>query len=108
MKHGILYIVLNEGEVEYASPNKSAAQLYANNSFLSARDAILEEWGIDDPVDKDLDEASFQAGFDGGCYEVEKVDLTNLNYDDTVEISDGSEIDVSDILEKLQEDDELF
>lgn len=102
MKFSIVYIVMNEGEVVYASEDKKLAEAYAENQGYKARERVLDEWGNDDPTDDDIGEADFQAGFDGDYYEVERVDISNLTDDDIVEISDGTEIDVSDILEKLR------
>lgn len=102
MKFSIVYIVMNEGEVVYASENKELAEAYADNQGYEARGRVLDEWENDDPSDEDIWEADFQAGYDGGCYEVQRVDISNLTDDDTVEILDGTEIDVSDILEKLR------
>lgn len=104
MKYSIVYIVLNEGEVVYASEDKESAQAYADSKSFEASGDVLDDWDIDDPTDEDIMEASFQAGYDGGCYEVERVNISDLSDDDTIEISDGSEIDVSDILEKMQID----
>ena len=48
-------------------------------------------------------EAAFQAGFDGCIYEVFKIDLSKFSEDDTITLDDGTEIDVSEIIEKLNE-----
>lgn len=102
MKFSIVYIVMNEGEVVYASENKELAEAYAFNKGCKARERVLDDWENDDPSDEDIWEAGFQAGYDGDYYEVERVDISNLADDGTVEILDGTEIDVSDILEKLR------
>lgn len=101
-----VYIVLREGEVVYASEDQECAEGYAENKGLEAREEVLVEWGNDDPSEKNLFEADWQAGYDGDCYEVESVDITGLTEDDTVTVADGSEINVSDILKKLNEDDD--
>ena len=106
MAWGITYIVVNEGEVVYASDEEESAIAYADNANEEACLESLGEMGIDDPSEKDLAEAAFQAGYDGGCYEVERVDLTDKTEDDVISISDGSEIDVTEILEKLDCDEE--
>jgi|GEM_PF-5345584 len=102
MKYNILYVVMNEGEVEYASMDKEMAEAYADDRMYKARERVLDEWGNDDPTEKDIAEADFQAGFDGDYYEVVKVDISNLTEDDMIELPDGSEIEVSEILEKLK------
>ena len=101
MKYADVYVVKNEGEGQYASTSKEAAEEYADEKRYNARQAVLDDWGNDDPSEKDIYEADFQAGFDGGIYEVEKVNIMNKKEDDVVEFSDGSEIEVSEILEKL-------
>lgn len=102
MKYDILYVVMSEGEVEYASTDKETAEAYAYDQMYNARERVLDEWGNDDPTEKDIAEADFQAGFDGDYYEVVKVDISNRTEDDMIELPDGSEIEVSEILEKLR------
>ena len=101
MKYNTVYIVINEGEVEYASEDKEEAEAYADTKGYEARERVLNEWGNDDPSEKDIADADLQAGIDGDFYEVEKVNISGKSEDDTIELSDGTEIDVSDILEKL-------
>ena len=102
MKCNILYVVMNEGEVEYASTDKEMAEAYADDQMYKSRERVLDEWGNDDPTENDIAEADFQGGFDGDYYEVVKVDISNLTEDDMIELPDGSEIEVSEILEKLK------
>ena len=101
MKYSIVYIVLSEGNVEYASTDKEAAEDFAESQRDNARQEILEEWSNDDPSEKDIYEADFQAGYDGYIYEVRKLDISNKTEDDMIEL-DGNEIEVSVILEKLK------
>lgn len=105
----MVYVVLREGEVVFASEDREDAEGYAESKGFEARAEVLDEWGIDDPSEKDVFEADWQAGFDGDCYEVEAVNLSNLTEDDKVMVSDGTEIDVSDILTLLAagEDDDF-
>lgn len=102
MRNGKIYVVMNEGEVAYASTDKESANAYADTQGFEARARVLEEWGNDDPSEDDIAEVDLQAGFDGDYYEVVKVDISNLAEDDTVELPDGTEIEVSEILEKLE------
>lgn len=97
----MVYIVLREDKVVFASEDWEDAEGYAVSKGIEARAEVLDEWGIDDPSEKDVFEADWQAGFDGDCYDVEAVDLSNLTKDDKVMVSDGTEIDVSDILTLL-------
>ena len=105
MKYQTIYVVFNEGEVQYASVNEEDAEGFATTRGLEGRQHILEEWGNDDPSETEIAEADFQAGFDGYCYEVEAVNLSGLTEEDTVELLDGTVVDVSDILAKMDDDD---
>lgn len=102
MRYGIIYVVTNEGDVVYASTDKESATAYADTEAIEARERVLKEWGNDDPSESEIAEADFQAGWDGDCYEVEKIDISNHTEDDTVELRDGTEIEMSEILEKLE------
>ena len=104
MNYDIVYIVVNEGEVEYVSVDEELAEAYADNQMYDARQEVLDEWGNDDPTDKDIAEADFQVGFDGGCYKVVEVNICDKTEDDIIELLDGSEIEVRAILKKLDED----
>lgn len=102
MEYGIVYVVMNEGEVVYASTSKEFADGYADNQGYNARQEVLDKWGNDDPTEEDIAEADFQAGFDGDYYEVVKVNISSKTEDDIIELPDGREIEVADILEKLR------
>ncbi len=102
MKYDNVYVVMREGDVVYASTDEEMAEAYADDQMYNAREAVLDEWGNDDPTEEDIAEADFQAGLDGDYYEVIKVDISNKTEDDTLELSNGDEVDVSDILEKLK------
>ncbi len=103
MKYDNVYVVMCEGDVVYASTDEEMSEAYADNQMYNARKAILDELGNDGPTEKDIAEADFQAGFDGYYHEVIKVDISNKTEDDTLELSNGDEVDVSDIFEKLKE-----
>lgn len=100
MKYGIVYIVMNEGKVEYASTDRQSAKEYADNQMENGTVEVLNRWGNDDPTGKDIDEAAFQSGYEG-YYEVTKVDISNKTEDDTVELPNSIEIEVSEILKNL-------
>lgn len=102
MKFSIVYLVLCEGDVVYASTDEEIARAYADNPMYHARKLVLAEWGNDDPTEKDIAEADFQAGYDGDNCEVIEVDISNKTKDDTLELPNGDEVDVSDIFEKLR------
>lgn len=103
MEYGVVYVVLTDGELVYAAVDEESANDYVDTRGYEARQAVLNEWGNDDPSEKDLREAEWQAGVDGFDYLVEKVDLSGFSRDDTVEI-DGSEFNISDIISLLEDD----
>ena len=105
MTHDFVYIVMHDGTVEYASRDECKAQAFADDHFDRARKEVLEDWEIDDPTEKDLDEAAYQAGYDGDVYTVHKIDIANKTNEDTIELSDGDEVDVAEVLEKLKKED---
>lgn len=101
-----VYYVVNEGEVKFASYDKDEANNFADKNNDEDTNEVLENWGYgdeDDISEKRMAEAAFQAGFDGGIYEVFKIDLSKFSEDDTITLDDGTEIDVSEIIEKLNE-----
>ena len=91
-----------EGNVEYVSIDEETACAYADSQMQSAKEEVLREWDNDDLSEKDGVEAGFQAGFDGGYYEVEKIDISNLSEEDTVKLADGTNYEVSEIIKKLK------
>lgn len=104
MKYGIVYIVMHEGKVEYASTDRQAAEEYAGAQMENGTVEVLNKWGNDDPTEKDISEAALQSGYEGDCYEVIEVDISNKtedDEDDTVELPNGIEIEVSEISKKL-------
>lgn len=101
MTENILYLAMRDGECEYASASKMEAENFVEQQYEQATNEVLNEWGIDDPSVEDIDEAAFQAGYDEN-YEVVKVDMSKKTEDDTIELPDGNEVEVSDILEKLK------
>lgn len=102
MKYNNVYIVIHEGDVVYASTDKESAEGYADEQMYNAREAVLDEWENDDPTEKDIEDADWQVGLNGDFYEVIKVNISNKMDDDTLELPNGDEVDVSDILEKLR------
>lgn len=101
-KYGTVFIVVNEGEVVYASEDQEAANSFCANRMYAARESVLSDWENDDPDEDDIMEADFQAGFDGGFHEVEEIDLTGLSENEMTHLADGTEIDVDNILDLLK------
>lgn len=96
-----IYAVLNEDEVVFASEDRNEAEAFAEDKRYEARKRVLNDWDNDDPDVRDLDEADLQAGADGDIYEVIKVDLSKKTEDNMVELDNGVEIEVEEILEML-------
>lgn len=106
MEYCIVYVVMHEGVVQYVSTDEDSAEGYAISQSLNAGQAVLDEWDIDDPTEDDIAEAGFQAGFDGGDYEIFELNISNLAKDDMVKLPDGDEVEMSYILEKLEADEQ--
>lgn len=62
MKYDIVYVVMCEGEVEYASTDEETAEAYADNQMYNAREEVLDEWDNYDPTEEDIAEADFKQG----------------------------------------------
>lgn len=100
--YNVVYVAMCNGVIKYASTEKDNANDYAYNQNVNARQEVLDEWENDDPTEEDIAEAAFQAGFDGEFYEVVKVDISNKTDDDTIELPDGTEVEVAEIKEALR------
>ena len=103
-----VYVVINEGEAVFATNNEEVADAYAENAIDNCVYDTVEECGrdIDDLTPEELEEMSFMSGFDGGYYEVQSFELDIENRDnnpDTVELDDGTELDVDDIFDVYEE-----
>ena len=86
MENEHLYIVINQGEVVFVSKDENEAHNYADEHNFNAQENVLGEWGNDD----------------GEIYFVEEINSSDLEPDGSIECSDGSEIDVTDILDLLE------
>lgn len=96
-----VYVVMNEGEPVFASEDKEEAEGYADEQGYKARQEALEEMGVDDPDEDDINEADFMAGFDGGCYEIFEVHLSKYKSGDTIDVG-ADEVDYDDIIDLLK------
>lgn len=97
-----VFVVLDEYVPVFASPYRATAQAFIDNEMLKSRNSYLKEWGNDDPSEKDLMEANGQAD----TFEMRRCNLSGVDYDDTIELDNGMEIDASDIFDLLKESDE--
>lgn len=102
MKFNIIYVVINQGEVMYATTSQQDAEGYADEQNYKAREAVLKDFGNDDPSYEDIAEADFTAGFYGDYHEVVTVNIANKTEDDMVILPDGDEIEVSELIKNLK------
>lgn len=102
MEYDEVYIVINEGELVYASTDKDSADAYAESKGYEARTQALDDMGIDDPTEKDIADADQLAGY-GGYYDVQVISLYGKEDDDCISLEDGTELCVWEIKEKLEE-----
>ena len=94
-----VYVIINEGDLVYATYNKedaiSEAEFLTDTSIKDT--AENNDWNVNDP--SEYDKAIIQNGIDGGLYKVYKVSATNLLEDTEYELSDGTVISVNDVLD---------
>ena len=95
-----VYLVLHDGEAIGAYEDMEVAEAVVDSKNTSDVDAVLNDWGNNDPTDNDVAEASFQNGFDGE-YSLDSLDLDEAEYG-TVYLSDGSELDIEEVEELLE------
>lgn len=108
LKRRIIYFVVNEGDVVYASYDKDVAENKAEELRSECLRGVVDESGrdIDDLTPEELIEFQIYNGANGGYYYVgsikePKPDSTEL----TFETDEGDEILYSDLLDCLDVDD---
>lgn len=62
---------------------------------------VLRTGGNDDPSEKDIVEAAFQNGYDGGHHYVVEADLDEVDDCRMITLPDGTEVEVADVLDVL-------
>ena len=97
-----IYTFRYTGDITVKANTEEDAREYAEDKGYKARKEILERNDVDDPEVGDIAYADFIAGYEE-YYEIEKIDITNKAEDDIIELSDGGEIEVSEILDKLKQ-----
>ena len=102
MNRKTYFIVMEDEVVVYASTEKEDAESYAFSRYCELDTQQLEEWGNDDPDENDIAYAALQVGADYHIF-TDKV-CFDSNKDEFVELSDGTEVSVSDIMEVLYEE----
>lgn len=105
-------LVVNEGEIVFASYNKSDAEDYAYNRSEEDLNEMCEDDDIDiDGLDEDeLAGLFFKSGYENGCYDVhtEMVEMDDENDEIEYELPDGTTYFLSDVVEVLDDDEEEF
>jgi hypothetical protein len=103
------YVVVNQGEIVYACDDEEEAEAVANEKFNEAIDEAADEMGIDKDDDSQAWRAQYQAGYDGGTYDVAEVETDDFNDDGEldVELSSGEEVtlDWDDLIQHIDIDD---
>lgn len=89
-----VHVVMNEGEMVYASENEDEAEAYAFNRNVNG---IAGEIDSDDPTYEDIAEAAFMNGFNGGHHEVLTVDTEDANDEEEITMYNGDTVTLSDI-----------
>ena len=93
-----VYIVMNSGNIEYATEDEDEAYSYAEGMNTNAERRIQEEYHYENP-----DDIYWQAGYDDAYYHVYKVDMNELKQANEMIIG-GYEITYSQVIEKLNDD----
>ena len=102
MKYKTVYVVVNGGELVFASTRLSDSRNYMEELINSETNDVLNEWGIDDADFDDQFEAAYQAGFDGDSLECYRIDLSKYSPEDSIIIEDNIELNYTDIIDALE------
>ena len=105
---GLVYFVVNEGEIVYSTYDEDSARNYAYNRTQLDMEDTAEDMGLDIDIigDNKLAEVALMSGFDGGYYYVDSVDIpeeSDVDEDDiltfTFETDKGDRFDYNDLVE---------
>ena len=102
MKYGEVYIITKEFEFDNAFETREAAEWYKDNKETADLQRDLDEEGIGDLIEDDIEEANFQAEYNGEYYEIECIDISGLEEDAEVHLKNGDEIEVKEIIDILE------
>ena len=104
----VVYIVVNDGEVLFASKDEDNAEGYAEEKTTEIQEEIAEELDIDE--DEDFSKVVYKAGAEYGTFDVVEIDLNKCKENETITIFTknlGDEyIEYSEIIAKLRENGE--
>lgn len=100
-----IHLVVNEGEIVYASPSREKAEDYAHNRMEEDIDELCDDEDVDiDFLDEDdLAELAFKSGYENGCYDVhtEMIEMDDENDEIEYELPDGETYYLSDVTDVL-------
>ena len=102
-KYGKVYVVINEGEVVFASEDHKTAQYFTDEKNYAGCRSAMRKMGHGENVASEEDKVDIQSAFDNSYYEVVKLDLFGKTGDDEVELPDGNKIPVYEILDVLED-----
>lgn len=105
-----IYLVVNEGNIDYATKQLDDAQDFCNSKLDIGIEEAAQECGrdIEDMTDEEIGEMSFMAGFNGNYYYVSKVQISDEMDDSEVVTAEGvdtpeeDDFEVGDIREALK------
>ena len=104
----VVYIVVNDGEVLFASKDEDNAEGYAEEKTTEIQEEIAEELDIDE--DEDFSKVVYKAGAEYGTFDVVEIDLNKCKENEIITIFTknlGDEyIEYSEIIAKLRENGE--
>ncbi len=104
----VVYIVINDGAVLYASKDEDNANGYAEEKTTEIQEDVAKELDIDE--DEDFSKVVYTAGAEYGTFNVVEIDLNKYEEDKTIEIFIQNLGDVyieySEIIAKLHENGE--
>lgn len=87
-KYRIVYLIIDEDEIVYATSDEDEAEEYLYMLYNDHIKETLEEYDIDDFNDNTMSEMAFISDFDC-CPILEKVDLLNYKRGDDVTVGDS-------------------
>ena len=102
MGYGIVWIITREYEFVDAFETEEEAEWYKDDKATEILQRELDEAGIDDPTEEDIEEASILAGFNGDCYEMECVDISGLGEDEEIHLANGDSLEIEEIIDALK------
>lgn len=102
MKGTTIHLIMCDGDIVYATKDRSIAIDYVTKHNDIARQIRLKDLDKYDDREDEKD-ADIINAYESGYYKRTSVEIpTNAENEDIIELSNGEEISVSEIIEKLQ------